>query len=127
LGERTLKICVGNKEAVHSFISGNTQMGTRHLYWILTGPSFAVHLRLYSYLLDNAEVSGRGIQLRPGEVCTRGRGTSYTGGEGGGGWGGGFQVRKHLAMARQQCMKHISEVDKKTKKIKSVTVVTVLI
>jgi hypothetical protein len=23
-------------------ISGNTKIGTRHLYWILTGPSFAV-------------------------------------------------------------------------------------
>ncbi len=28
---------------LHSFISGNTWMGTRHLYWILNGPSFAVH------------------------------------------------------------------------------------
>jgi hypothetical protein len=26
----------------NSFISGNTKIGTRHLYWILTGPSFAV-------------------------------------------------------------------------------------
>ncbi len=26
----------------HSFISGNTSFGTRHLYWILTSPSFAV-------------------------------------------------------------------------------------
>jgi hypothetical protein len=26
-----------------SFISGDTYVGTRHLYWILTGPSFAVH------------------------------------------------------------------------------------
>jgi hypothetical protein len=26
----------------NSFISGNTSMGTRHLYWIITGPSFAV-------------------------------------------------------------------------------------
>ncbi len=28
--------------AVHSFIPGILQIGTRHLYWILTGPSFAV-------------------------------------------------------------------------------------
>jgi hypothetical protein len=28
-----------------SFISGNTLIGTRHLYWILTGPSFAVQLK----------------------------------------------------------------------------------
>jgi hypothetical protein len=27
---------------LHRFISGNKKMGTRHLYWILTGPSFAV-------------------------------------------------------------------------------------
>ncbi len=27
----------------NSFISGNTSMGTRHLYWILNGPSFAVY------------------------------------------------------------------------------------
>jgi hypothetical protein len=27
-----------------SFISGNTYIGTRYLYWILTGPSFAVRL-----------------------------------------------------------------------------------
>ncbi len=27
---------------LHSFISGNTCMGTRHLYWILTGLSFAM-------------------------------------------------------------------------------------
>ncbi len=27
---------------LHSFISWNTLIGTRHLYWILTGPSFAV-------------------------------------------------------------------------------------
>jgi hypothetical protein len=26
----------------YSFISGNPYMGTRHLYWILTGTSFAV-------------------------------------------------------------------------------------
>ncbi len=26
---------------LHSFISGNTLMGTRHLFWILTSPSFA--------------------------------------------------------------------------------------
>jgi hypothetical protein len=26
----------------NSVISGNTLMGTRHLYWILIGPSFAV-------------------------------------------------------------------------------------
>jgi hypothetical protein len=26
----------------NSFISGNTEMGTRQLYWILTRPSFAV-------------------------------------------------------------------------------------
>ncbi len=32
----------------NSFISGNTLMGTRHLYWILTGPSFAVYM--YSFL-----------------------------------------------------------------------------
>jgi hypothetical protein len=32
---------------LHSFISGNTWMGTRHLYWILTGPSFAVHPRFH--------------------------------------------------------------------------------
>ncbi len=38
LGDRTLQLCIGN----NSFIYGNTQMGTRHLYWILTGPSFAV-------------------------------------------------------------------------------------
>jgi hypothetical protein len=28
----------------NSFISGNTSMENRHLYWILTGPSFAVCL-----------------------------------------------------------------------------------
>jgi hypothetical protein len=38
LGYRTLLFCFGN----NSFISGNTKMGTRHLYWILTGPCFAV-------------------------------------------------------------------------------------
>jgi hypothetical protein len=27
-----------------SFTSGNTLKGTRHLYWILTGPLFAVQL-----------------------------------------------------------------------------------
>jgi hypothetical protein len=27
---------------LHSFISGNTLLGPRHLYWILAGPSFAV-------------------------------------------------------------------------------------
>ncbi len=27
---------------LHSFISVNTKMGTSHLYWILTGPSYAV-------------------------------------------------------------------------------------
>jgi hypothetical protein len=30
-----------------SFISGNTLFRTRHLYWILTGPSFAVHITRY--------------------------------------------------------------------------------
>jgi hypothetical protein len=34
-------VCVNN-----SFISENTLMGTRHLYWILTGPSFAVQSML---------------------------------------------------------------------------------
>jgi hypothetical protein len=33
------KFCFGN----YSFISGNTLIGTRHLYWILNGPSFAVY------------------------------------------------------------------------------------
>ncbi len=28
---------------LRSFISGNTEIGIRHLYWILTGPSFEVH------------------------------------------------------------------------------------
>ncbi len=28
---------------LRSFISGNTEIGTRHLYWILIGPAFAVH------------------------------------------------------------------------------------
>ncbi len=32
---------------LHSFISGNTLKGTRHLFWILTGPSFAVHPRFH--------------------------------------------------------------------------------
>ncbi len=27
----------------NSFISENILMGTKHLYWILTSPSFAVH------------------------------------------------------------------------------------
>jgi hypothetical protein len=30
----------------HSFISVNTEIGTRHLYWILTVPSFAMNVRL---------------------------------------------------------------------------------
>ncbi len=29
----------------HSFIFGSTKIGTRHLYWILTGPSFAVQTK----------------------------------------------------------------------------------
>jgi hypothetical protein len=31
---------------LHCFISGNTQMGTRYLYWILTGPSFLQCMQL---------------------------------------------------------------------------------
>ncbi len=31
---------------LHSFLSVNTIMGTRHLYWILTGPSFAVRMKV---------------------------------------------------------------------------------
>ncbi len=45
LGDRTLKFCFGN----NSIISGNTSMGTRHLYWNLTGPSFAVKHANMSY------------------------------------------------------------------------------
>jgi hypothetical protein len=30
---------------LHSLISGNTKKGTRHLYWTLPGPSFAVRER----------------------------------------------------------------------------------
>jgi hypothetical protein len=38
LGDSTLLFCFGN----NSFISGNTLIGTSHLYWILTSPSFAM-------------------------------------------------------------------------------------
>jgi hypothetical protein len=41
----------------HSFISGNPYIGTRHLYWILIGPSFAVY-RTYQKGNDTA---GQGI------------------------------------------------------------------
>ncbi len=34
---------------LHSFISGNTYTGTRQLYWILTGPSFAVRVYNVGY------------------------------------------------------------------------------
>jgi hypothetical protein len=35
-----------------SFISGNTSIGTRYLYWILTGgPSFAVHDEITEIIL----------------------------------------------------------------------------
>ena len=36
----------------HSFIDGNTKIGTRHLYWILTSPSFAVQASssLYTHI-----------------------------------------------------------------------------
>ncbi len=51
----------GNRETEHynfvleitrsqSFISGNTPIGTRHLYWILTGPSFACRQILWAML-----------------------------------------------------------------------------
>ncbi len=45
LGDRTLLFCFG----INNFISGNTSMGTNHLYWILTGPSFAVQLQPRSF------------------------------------------------------------------------------
>jgi hypothetical protein len=38
-GLQNIQLCFGN----NSFITGNTSMETRHLYWILTGPSFAVY------------------------------------------------------------------------------------
>jgi hypothetical protein len=37
-GSQYIMFCFGN----NSFIYGNTKMGTRHIYWILIGTSFAV-------------------------------------------------------------------------------------
>ena len=49
LGDRTLWFCFGN----NSFNSGKTKKGTRHLYWIFTGPSFAVQLLVRLHCTEN--------------------------------------------------------------------------
>jgi hypothetical protein len=51
LGDRTLSFCFGKKR-LHNFISGNTSIGTRHLYWILIGPSIAVYVLLFKTAID---------------------------------------------------------------------------
>jgi hypothetical protein len=42
----------------HSFISGNTRIGPRHFYWILTGHSFAV------YAEQRKQNIGKGMSLK---------------------------------------------------------------
>ncbi len=50
LGDRTfIYNCVLEITRPHRFISGNTWIGTRPLYWILTGPSFAVQDPLHYF------------------------------------------------------------------------------
>jgi hypothetical protein len=50
--------------------SGNTYMGARHLYWILTGPSFAVqymnlcHFSHFTAFMNTSQIHERIISLR---------------------------------------------------------------
>ncbi len=44
-----------------SFIFGNTEIQTRHLYWILTGPSFAVYTSTKHYILSHIDIES--VQL----------------------------------------------------------------
>jgi hypothetical protein len=57
----------------HSFISGNTLIGIRHLCWILTGPSFAVLSRSTLQKIRRTDATGRDAQKttlpQGGEKC----------------------------------------------------------
>ncbi len=61
---------------LRSFISGNTYIGTRHLYWILTGPSFAVHVsetRRFRADFRGISVPGGVLEEECGGVATLGQ------------------------------------------------------
>jgi hypothetical protein len=49
----------------HSFIARTTKIGTTHLYWILTGPSFSVCVWRSKIWEGNSELSVQNAQQEP--------------------------------------------------------------
>jgi hypothetical protein len=72
LGDRTFKLYFGNNEAAQF---GNTEIVTRHFYWILIGPSFAVgtsgieHTNVFTKI-DNIKVKRDVYKKHLMKICT---------------------------------------------------------